>query len=660
MAIRNILFGRYLRLIRNKLIRLRISVRNCLIFICCLPAIWIFYDAFLGDYSNHGLGDWVIRRPYDKQVCVHPQMPLYNPKIMLYLKKLPPVKCSETSDWVYTESGRVFITSDAVAQNGHILCEMTPIFMEDDDYVPTKGATVPIMNGSVLKHDAFTIKCKAENGKTYENLHAGITKHEVMPKTKSSNMKGMKGLNVIIWGADSLSSLMFQRLLPETHDYFINTLGGIHLEGYNIIGDGTAQAWIPILTGKTQFEQPDVQKGVKDAQFVDIYPFIWREYEKRGYVTHFAEDSPEFGMFQYKLKGFQKQPVHHYMRPFFIEADKYLSSPHLPFDERPSKYCLGSRPRPRLMLDWIKESFATYPNILKFFAFFTVELTHEYNNLAQLFEPFLLEFLEYMNSKSYLNNTVIILMSDHGARFQKLRATEQGKIEERMPYFAFRFPEWFRYTYPTEFNNFVRNSKLLTTPFDIHATLMDLIGMEPSRNNQTAGPGISLFREIPLERTCEHARIEPHYCACLNWEKTSAGDADVISAAHSVINIINNILKPFISECIPLTLSAIKEASKFSTNQNVLKFRKSPSGVGYGPDMSDTMQAQDTLFLVTFYTEPGMGLFEATTRKRTHDGKYLADLKQISRLNKYGNSSRCMLQKAPQILPYCVCRNTPT
>lgn len=660
MAIRNFLFGRYLQVIKHRVLRQRLSVSKCLVFGCSIFAIWIFYDAFLQEYSNFGLGEWAIRRPHAKQACVHPQLPLNNPNIMQYIRKLPPIQCPDEQDWVYTEHGRVFISSVAEARHGTISCKLTFIFMGDDDFKPSKGNEVLMLNGSLLQHDAFIAKCEAKDGSDYNNIHYGITRREDIIKRKVSKVKGSKGLNVVIWGTDSMSSLMFQRMLPMTHEYFIKTLGGIHLESYNIIGDGTAQAWIPILTGKTQFEQPDTQKGVKDANFVDIYPLIWKEYEKQGYITHFAEDDPNYAMFHYKLKGFQKQPTHHYVRPFYIEAAKYMSPVYLPFDNRPSKYCLGSKPRPRLMFDWIKESFATYPGRLKLSISFSAELTHEYNNLAQFQDPYLLEFLQFMNSKSYLNNTVIILMSDHGARFHKMRATEQGKTEERMPYFAFRFPDWFKHKYSTEYNNFVTNSKRLTTPFDIHETLLELIGINTSKSDPNRGPGISLFSEIPLERTCTQAHIEPHYCACLKWERVAGDDADVLAATKSILDTINDLLKPYSSECERLTLGSVKEGSKFSTNELVLKFHESPSGVGYHPDMSDNMKAQDILILVTFYAKPQNGLFEATTRKRTKDGKIFVDLKQISRINKYGNSSACIKQKAPHLLPYCVCKNTIT
>lgn len=73
---------------------------------------------------------------------------------------------------------------------------------------------------------------------------------------------------------------------------------------YNIVGDGTPQALIPILTGQTELELPDTRKRMKYAKSVNIYPFIWNDYKKAGYVTAYFEDVPETGVFTYRLKGF--------------------------------------------------------------------------------------------------------------------------------------------------------------------------------------------------------------------------------------------------------------------------------------------------------------------------------------------------------------------
>jgi phosphoglycerol transferase MdoB-like AlkP superfamily enzyme len=56
----------------------------------------------------------------------------------------------------------------------------------------------------------------------------------------------------------------------------------------------------------------------------------------------------------------------------------------------------------------------------RYFQFlWATSLTHDYVNNGRLGEALLLEFLQWMNQEGYLNNTVFVLMSDHGIRWGK-------------------------------------------------------------------------------------------------------------------------------------------------------------------------------------------------------------------------------------------------
>lgn len=74
---------------------------------------------------------------------------------------------------------------------------------------------------------------------------------------------------------------------------------------YNIVGDGTPQALIPLLTGSTELELPDTRKRIRNSKYVNEYPFIWNDYKDAGYVTAFLEDVPELSTFTYRLNGFK-------------------------------------------------------------------------------------------------------------------------------------------------------------------------------------------------------------------------------------------------------------------------------------------------------------------------------------------------------------------
>lgn len=153
--------------------------------------------------------------------------------------------------------------------------------------------------------------------------------------------------NVLMFGFDSLSRNAFIRKLPKTYEYLTKKLGAIVLTSYNIVGDGTPQALVPILTGYNELELPETRKRMSDAMPVDqAYPLIWKDYEDHGYITSFNEDIPNAGTFTYRMKGFDSQPVHHYLRTFYLEVDNILSS-NTPF-------CAGHTPGHMVMLDYTK------------------------------------------------------------------------------------------------------------------------------------------------------------------------------------------------------------------------------------------------------------------------------------------------------------------
>jgi len=75
----------------------------------------------------------------------------------------------------------------------------------------------------------------------------------------------------------------------------VDELGAAVFSGYNVLGDGTPQALLPLLTGHTETELPEARRGFDGAQPVDDHPWIWRQLEDAGYATQWAEDSAEVG-----------------------------------------------------------------------------------------------------------------------------------------------------------------------------------------------------------------------------------------------------------------------------------------------------------------------------------------------------------------------------
>ena len=92
-------------------------------------------------------------------------------------------------------------------------------------------------------------------------------------------------LDILVFGFDSVSRLTWMRNLPRSYEYLVDHLGATVLPGYSVVGDGTPQALLPILTGRTERELPEARRGFPGATTVDGHPWIWKELTRVGYVT---------------------------------------------------------------------------------------------------------------------------------------------------------------------------------------------------------------------------------------------------------------------------------------------------------------------------------------------------------------------------------------
>ncbi|XP_025835710.1 uncharacterized protein LOC112906173 [Agrilus planipennis] len=167
------------------------------------------------------------------------------------------------------------------------------------------------------------------------------------------------------------------------------------------------------------------------------------------------------------------------------------------------------------MFNYIKHFFSVYRNRPKFLFGFHGQLSHDSYNLIGAADDDLYKFLKELNDKGHLNNTILILMSDHGHRFASIRNTIQGKQEERLPFFSFTFPKWFRKKYKQYYTNFVNNLNTLTTPFDIYSTLKTVIDLNTVKNNTLDHRSISLFSKVSpytLHMQTVHMFIFGHTC----------------------------------------------------------------------------------------------------------------------------------------------------
>ncbi|XP_054717820.1 uncharacterized protein LOC129227305 [Uloborus diversus] len=579
--------------------------------------------------------------PDSKQKCSLPRVHPFHPSVWEYISPPKPLVCSSRrGDWTYVDrQGRLKFNVSAVADSGYVVgsslnCYWSAIFRaknEESDLKVVYGKEIPLPEeGLTLPTSVEIVKVVCRNFASfeiYENVHAHIRN-----VTLSSPSSLQHPVNVLIFGIDSLSRTAFIRLLPNTYRYLTEVLNMTVFRGMNKVGDNTYPNLIALLTGDKAYggSLPDYTDGF------DAFPLIWKNYSSAGYATMFAEDFPDFGLFTYLATGFRKVPTHHYLRPFWLAVKE---SPLLKLS---SHLCYGPTPLHWLQVDYVNKFVSRYEDRkVPYFGFsFLAELSHEYISPIASADDYFMKFFKSLSDRGYLKNTVFIVMSDHGHRFDPIRKTEVGYIEERMPFLSIHVPETITFVQKTAKESLQKNSGRLVTPFDLHATLLDLLAFVSS--GQPLGQhapkntlGLSLFGGIPADRNCEDAKIPVHYCVCEKKTDIPLSDFRSVSAAQSIVDHVNSLIaeagKEFSDRCAVLSVGKVTMAHLIE-------------------QMEDLPQNEAQKIRVVVEAEPSGALLEATV---LHQEGKIEIINEVSRLNPYADQSGCI--KHVILRKYCFC-----
>ena len=205
------------------------------------------------------------------------------------------------------------------------------------------------------------------------------------------------------------------------------------------------------------------------------------------------------------------------------------------------------------------------------------------------------------------------------------------------------FTKWLKQKYPQIGNNLLINKNRLSTPYDLHATLQDILyfnsGPQPTKENAR---GLSWFRLLPLNRTCESAGIPNLFCSCLERKPLLITDPFVQKASEMIVKEILHLLKPFADVCATLNLKTIDAAFYYDKSQ---------------PIKHEQVQPRNKIsnLQVSLTTTPGGGQFEANAKIYESTNSFKID-SDINRINLYGNQSACITDY--ELRNYYLCKNS--
>ncbi|XP_073234705.1 uncharacterized protein [Porites lutea] len=500
-----------------------------------------------------------------------------------------------------------------------------------------------------VDHDFIQVDAVTSWGWTMRDVHMHVFPNkEVLERRKKP---GGIPLNIALIMFDSTSAANFKRKMPKSLEYLTDDLNSLLMRGETIVGDGTTAQLAALLTGIAEKDQPEARKDMgKAASPVDIWRWIFKDFKQNGYVTMFSEDSPRFGSFNYRLKGFKDPPTDHFARPFWMAAA----------DLGWEQFCINGRASHKVAFEYMLSYFRAYRNTPKFSFVSLAPLTHEnINSLGYADDDFKI-LLQHLKEESFLNSTFLVVFGDHGPRFSALRQTIQGKLEERLPFLSITTPKWFPVQYPKLYNNLVHNSGVLTTPFDLYATLRHIITYPEYPSGITTGQ--SLFSRIDEGiRTCTIAGVEEHWCPCLNLEEISVNEPIIGQLAEFVVSHMNKLLSqnPKVAKlCQKLVLKDVKSAFRDMPSETLQFFKKSKRdeicdscGLEYGGKSKNTL-VLDTLYQLQLVTFPNDGFYEASVRMKKGSPSIVGE---ISRLDTYKDQIFCLQDLYPRVRKYCYC-----
>ncbi|XP_049303315.1 uncharacterized protein LOC105222033 [Bactrocera dorsalis] len=451
-------------------------------------------------------------------------------------------------------------------------------------------------------------------------------------KNQSAVLDAIKP-SVLLFGIDALSRINLRRTMPLTFKY-LQSNQWFELRGYNKVGDNTFPNLMPLLTSynSTTAEKkclPQTLGGLNKP----VCNFIWNDFKRFGYKTAYAEDTSFMSTFNYLKEGFDQPPTDYYLRPMTLAIEKELKVATK--DELP--YCVGRKHYGEYIYDYALQfanSFAAEP---LFGLFWSNSFSHNYFDTEATMDVKVLEYLEKMKSESILERSIVILLSDHGMRWGPLLQLKSGFLEERLPTMFISIPSWYQNKYPDFMKNLQINQRRLTTTYDIYATMKHILEVaEPEKEfpylNGTIH-GVSIFREIPEDRTCDNAGIPEHWCACVPYEIVPTSDEVAKNVTALVLGEMNQYLnnKNISDKCAELKLETI--------NSIEMKMIKIPN---------------ESTYRISFEANPEKARFQATIVYNITTNTIKTDVEDISRLDSYAKTSNCIDLKEEK--KYCLCK----
>ncbi|XP_073965606.1 uncharacterized protein [Choristoneura fumiferana] len=453
------------------------------------------------------------------------------------------------------------------------------------------------------------------------------------------NQTTQRRLNIMMIAFKSISRNGFIRKMPKTYKA-LNEIGAFIFKGYNVVTEQSFGGFFPIFVGQTVLEHFEYNVAL------DKDKLLFHQLSTMGYRTAHFEDSPFFGPFQHKFKVFRDSLTDHYVLPLLKEVFGDTA-------EGNRSFCLGGTPLYRTLLNLTHQFLQLNGNRFSFT--FISDITNNNFNMGSEADEVLSSFLYNLQQDTKMQETVLFVMSDHGSSSSPFRETIQGKLEERLPLMAIMIPKRLNQMRPDAAAALKANADLLITPFDIHTTLTDILGISDHRNRyKVPGAdlerGLSLLRPIPASRSCGEAGVHPLWCACASWHPIPRKDSLYEKIPDMLVKYINMLIEPWSDICQERTLSHVEYVASQLSREKLHE---------YAEKQKHETGTYSNYYQAKIIVGPGRAVFEGSIRHIMKSDSYVFNEADLTRLDPYAISeeSECIRKKIVYLNKFCYCVN---
>ncbi|XP_044267500.1 uncharacterized protein LOC123013176 [Tribolium madens] len=472
------------------------------------PVLWLLFSQSLQE-------KYIV----NNEKCKIPDLEIFNEDVANITHPKPYRPCNQTELLSYvTKNGPNFelhIREDLIPQytTQNMTCCYSYVTRNGSIDLPDVGISispcVPFYKKVVLGQNIVKVVCNDSKLVVYQNVHVTIQPQK--PLKNDSNP-----FSVLLVVVDSISRLNFHRTMPQTSN-FLTERHFIEMKAYSKVDDNTFPNCMALLTG---FNLKQAYKHCNPSKInaLDVCPMLWYDFHENGYTTAYAEDDTPIGTFNYLKKGFTHPPTDFYFKPY-MEASEALGIQYV--DHMP--FCTGLESAGERILNVARDFATTFKHNPSFGIFWMNTFSHNEFNAPYSMDAKLKGFFRDLDEAGVLDESFVILLSDHGIRFGPVMETHSGWLEERMPINMISVPKKFKREFGREYKNLKQNSEKLTNTYDMFMTLQHILALKGVQYKVRQSEGCpncgSLFDPIP-ERSCEEASIPYQFCPCFGRFKT--------------------------------------------------------------------------------------------------------------------------------------------